>query len=44
MSLPFTNSLSGETSHPGKWQPGKRLSGKRPIRETTFREKNHPGK
>ena len=36
------------TSHPGKWPPGKRLSGKVTIRESSFREKtiresNHPG-
>jgi len=32
------------TSHPGKWPPGKRLSGKVTIRESSFRETSYPGK
>jgi len=31
-------------SHPGKWPPGKRLSGKVTIRESSFRETSYPGK
>ena len=36
IGLPFTKSFR-ETSHPGKWPPGKRLFGKKTIRES-----NHP--
>jgi len=38
LTLPFENHF------PGKWRSGNRLSGKRLVREMSFREHYHPRK